>query len=803
MNLTPISTVMMPVLALRGLTVFPHMLLHFDVSRPRSVKALDHAMEQGGPICLVPQRDLSVEDPEGKDLYSLGAICSIRQVLRLPGGSVRALVEGTDRGRIVTLDRTEPFLEGEVERIPPLRVRSSARMEALIRQCYAIYQRYAELAPTSPETLLSILASSDPGEIADTIAQNCSLRLEDKQAILEELRPNRRLEKLCRLLQRETEILQLEQDVEGKVREGLDRTQREYYLRQQLKVIEEELGEGEDSELTEYRELIAKRKLPKDVEERLLKELDRLGKQPYASAEASVSRNYLDVCLELPWGKTTRERLDVAATRKALDRDHYGLEKVKERVLEYVAVRKLAPELKGQILCLVGAPGVGKTSIAQAVAKALNRKLARVSLGGVHDEAEIRGHRKTYVGAMPGRIITGIRQAGSCNPVMVLDEIDKLGNDGRSDPSSALLEVLDPEQNAAFRDNFLEIPFDLSQVLFITTANTLDTIPRPLLDRMEVLELPSYTDEEKLTIAKRHLLPKEMKNHGLKASQLKLTDDAIRAVICGYTREGGVRLLRRQLAKLCRQAAMEVVEKGAKSVSITEEALERYLGPRKYHPAAEALERRVGVVNGLAWTEMGGELLEVEVNAMPGSGKLELTGNLGDVMKESARAALSYLRAHGGELGLPPDFHQKTDIHVHFPEGAVPKDGPSAGIAVTTAMASALTGRAVRPGFAMTGEVTLRGRVLPIGGLREKTMAALRAGIRQVIIPAENEKDLAEIDQTVRVKLCFPTVTEVEQVLTLALEPAPMLTDAQRHTAAYSITPPLESAVSSQPGLRQ
>lgn len=803
MNLTPISTVMMPVLALRGLTVFPHMLLHFDVSRPRSVKALDHAMEQGGPICLVPQRDLSVEDPEGKDLYSLGAICSIRQVLRLPGGSVRALVEGTDRGRIVTLDRTEPFLEGEVERIPPLRVRSSARMEALIRQCYAIYQHYAELAPTSPETMLSILASNDPGEIADTIAQNCSLRLEDKQAILEELRPNRRLEKLCRLLQRETEILQLEQDVEGKVREGLDRTQREYYLRQQLKVIEEELGEGEDSELTEYRELIAKRKLPKDVEERLLKELDRLGKQPYASAEASVSRNYLDVCLELPWGKTTRERLDVAATRKALDRDHYGLEKVKERVLEYVAVRKLAPELKGQILCLVGAPGVGKTSIAQAVAKALNRKLARVSLGGVHDEAEIRGHRKTYVGAMPGRIITGIRQAGSCNPVMVLDEIDKLGNDGRSDPSSALLEVLDPEQNAAFRDNFLEIPFDLSQVLFITTANTLDTIPRPLLDRMEVLELPSYTDEEKLTIAKKHLLPKEMKNQGLKASQLRLTDDAIRAVICGYTREGGVRLLRRQLAKLCRQAAMEVVEKGAKSVSVTEEALERYLGPRKYHPAAEALERRVGVVNGLAWTEMGGELLEVEVNAMPGSGKLELTGNLGDVMKESARAALSYLRAHGGELGLPPDFHQKTDIHVHFPEGAVPKDGPSAGIAVTTAMASALTGRAVRPGFAMTGEVTLRGRVLPIGGLREKTMAALRAGIRQVIIPAENEKDLAEIDQTVRAKLCFPTVTEAEQVLTLALEPAPMLTDAQRHTAAYSITPPLESAVSSQPGLRQ
>ena len=773
MTFTPISAATMPILALRGLTVFPRMLLQFDVARPKSVQALDYAMEVGGPIFLIPQRDLAVEDPQGKDLYNIGVICTIRQLLRLPGGSVRALVEGMDRGHILRLTETEPYLRGEIECIPPIQMGNSPRVEALRRQSYAIYQRYAELAPTSPETLLSVLSSDDPGEIADAIAQNSSMRLEDKQAILEELRPRMRLERLCRLLRWETEILELENDVENKVRQGLDRTQREYYLRQQLKVIEEELGEGEDSELTEYRTLIQEAKLPKEVEERLFKELERLGKQPYASAEASVSRNYLDVCLELPWGKTTKERLDVSATRRALDKDHYGLEKVKERILEYVAVRRMAPEQKGQILCLVGAPGVGKTSIAQSVAKALNRKLARISLGGIHDEAEVRGHRKTYVGAMPGRIIAGLRQAGSCNPVMVLDEIDKLGHDGRSDPSSALLEVLDPEQNASFRDHFLELPFDLSDVLFITTANTLETIPRPLLDRMEVIELPSYTDEEKLRIAKGYLLPKELKRHGLKRAQLKLSDNALREIITGYTKEGGVRLLDRQLAKLCRRAAMKVLEGSVKRITIAEDDLEAYLGPRKYHRSTGVLECRVGVVNGLAWTEAGGELLEVEVSVMPGSGKLELTGNLGDVMKESARAALSYLRSHAEALDLPSDFYKKTDLHVHFPEGAVPKDGPSAGIAVTTAMASALTGRAVRPGLAMTGEVTLRGRVLAIGGLREKTMAALRAGIAQVILPRENERDLEEIDQSVREKLSFLPVSDMAQVLDRVLEAAP------------------------------
>lgn len=798
MTLTPIHATAMPVLALRGLTVFPHMLLHFDVARPSSVNALDRAMERGGPVFLVPQRDISVEEPRGKDLYSIGGICHIRQLLRLPEGSVRVLVEGIERGRILALTQSEPFLLGDVETIPPRRVRHSSRVEALIRQSYDIYQRYAELALTSPETLLSILASDDPGEIADAIAQNSSLRLEDKQTILEELRPVQRLEKLCRLLQRETEILNLERELSGRLREGLERTQREYYLRQQLKAIEEELGEGEDSELTEYRTQIEKAKLPKEVEERLFKELDRLGKQPYASAEASVSRNYLDVCLELPWGKRTKERLDVSVARKALDKDHYGMEKVKERILEYVAVRRMAPEQKGQILCLVGAPGVGKTSVARSVAAALNRKLARVSLGGVHDEAEIRGHRKTYVGAMPGRIITGIRQAGSCNPVMVLDEIDKLGNDGRSDPSSALLEVLDPEQNVSFRDNFLELPFDLSDVLFITTANTLETIPRPLLDRMEVIELPSYTDEEKLCIAKEHLLPKERKRHGLQRGQLKLSDQAIRGIVSGYTREGGVRLLDRQLAKLCRRVAMQVSESGVKSVAITEENLASYLGPRKYHRSGEALKRRVGVVNGLAWTETGGELLEVEVNAMPGSGKLELTGNLGDVMKESAKAAFSYLRSRAGALGLSDDFYKKTDVHVHFPEGAVPKDGPSAGIAVATAMASALTGRAVRPGIAMTGEVTLRGRVLPIGGLREKTMAALRSGITQVILPRENERDLEEIDQAVRAQLDFIPVSEMSQVLDRVLESAP-LSGAYRPEQTLDPTPQHPFSVAFEP----
>ncbi|MDD4716446.1 MAG: endopeptidase La, partial [Oscillospiraceae bacterium] len=603
-------------------------------------------------------------------------------------------------------------------------------------------------------------------------AQNVSMRGEDKQSILEELRPARRLEKINHILLREIEILQLEQDMQMKIRDQLGRNQRDYILREQMKVIRSELGEGEDpgTEQEEYASKIASAHLPKEVEEKLQKELSRLAKQPFGSAESAVLRNYLDTCLELPWNKRTKERVDVEAARKRLDKDHYGLEKVKERILEFLAVKQLAPDLKGQVICLVGPPGVGKTSIALSVAGAINRKLARLSLGGVRDEADIRGHRKTYVGAMPGRIISAILQSGSKNPLMVLDEIDKLGSDYRGDPSAALLEVLDAEQNYAFRDHYVELPFDLSDVLFITTANTTATIPRPLLDRMEVIELGSYTDEEKLQIAKNHLLPKQIKRHGMRRSTLRMTDDAIREVIVSYTRESGVRILERELAAICRKAAMKLVSGEAKQISITGDMLEEFLGTRKYYPERLPITEQVGVVNGLAWTSVGGEILEVEVNVVDGSGKVELTGNLGDVMKESAHAAHSYIRSRVKELGIDPDFYKNKDIHVHFPEGAVPKDGPSAGITIAVAMVSALTGAYVKRGLAMTGEITLRGRVLPIGGLKEKTMAALRHGIKTVILPADNTADLEEIDQTVRNALHFIAVEHMDTVLSEALD---------------------------------
>ena len=769
------TTRQMPALALRGLTIFPNMLLHFDVGREASIRALEEAMEQNTPLFLVAQRDIGVEHPKKRDLYDIGTVCSVRQLLRLPGDNVRVMVDGVGRGRLTELIQEKPCLMAEVEELTEAEPRKTARTEALVRQCYELFERYNELSgKLTPDVLITVLSSEEPGYLADYIAQNIILRGEDKQAILDELKPVRRLEKLNQMLRREIEVLTIDQDLQNKIRDSMNQSQRDYYLREQMKVIQNELGEGDggDSEIAEYREKIAAAKLPQEVEEKLTKELRRLEKQPFGSSEAAVQRNYLDVCLELPWTNRTKERLNVEKARKILDADHYGLEKVKERILEFLAVKQLAPQLKGQILCLVGPPGVGKTSIASSVARALNRKMARISLGGIHDEAEIRGHRKTYVGAMPGRIINGIRQAGSSNPLLLLDEIDKLGSDQRSDPSSALLEVLDGEQNATFRDHFLELPFDLSDVLFITTANSLDTIPRPLLDRMEIIELSSYTDEEKLQIAKRHLLPRELERHGLKKSQLKVTDDAIRETIVGYTRESGVRLLERQLASLCRKAAKEVVTEGVKSISITGDNLEHYLGVRRYHPERLSQTPLVGVVNGLAWTSVGGELLEVEVNVVPGSGKVELTGNLGDVMKESCHAAISYIRSRTQQLGIDSDFYKTRDIHVHFPEGAVPKDGPSAGIAITTAITSALTGTPVRRNLAMTGEVSLRGRVLPIGGLREKTMAAHRNGIQTVIIPLDNEKDLEEIDPTVRNALRFVTVEQVDQVLAEALDPA-------------------------------
>ena len=787
----------MPALALRGLTIFPNMMLHFDVGREASIKALDESMTSGQPIFLVAQRDMAVEEPEEADLYRVGTISTVRQILRLPGGNVRVMVEGVSRGRLQCLTQTTPYFTAQVEEIPEeTTFRRSARTEALIRQTYELFENYIDLAPKmTPDILLSVLSSEEPGYIADYIAQNLPMRTGDKQAILEELRPVRRLEKLCQNLRREVAILELEHQMQDKVRDQLTRSQRDYVLREQLKVIQQELGEdGQgDSELEEYRQRIAQAKLPQEVADKLTKELGRLEKQPFGSAEATVLRNYLDTVLELPWGKYTKERVNVEAARKVLDGDHYGLEKVKERILEFLAVKQLSPQMKGQIICLVGPPGVGKTSIATSVAHAIHRNMARISLGGVHDEAEIRGHRKTYVGAMPGRIIAAIKQADSCNPLLLLDEIDKLGNDQRGDPASALLEVLDAEQNATFRDHFLEVPFDLSDVLFITTANTLDTIPRPLLDRMEVIELTSYTDEEKVEIAKRHLIPKQIKRHGLTKAKFKLSDDALRTLIRGYTRESGVRILERQIGALCRKAAMRLVTGTVKSVSVTEKNLEELLGIPRYHPDHIPQTEQVGVVNGLAWTSVGGEILEVEVAVVPGTGKVELTGNLGDVMKESAHAALTYIRSRAAQLGIEADFHKTKDLHIHFPEGAVPKDGPSAGIAITTAMVSALTNMPVKTELAMTGEVTLRGRVLPIGGLKEKTMAAYRNGIRTVIVPADNVKDLEEIDPTVKAGLRFVPVEQVDQVLAEALdlkvcEPAQPL--AQPHTGTQTAERP-------------
>jgi ATP-dependent Lon protease len=769
-----VTTVTMPAMALRGITMFPDMTLHFEVEREVSLRALEQAMEKEKRIFLVTQRDISQLQVDQDDLYEIGCVSTVKQVLRLPGDNARVMAEGVYRGRLRRLSQRKPYLAAEVEIISEeeLPEKENVRAEVLLRTAYELFQEYAELSgKLTGDVVLSVLASRNPGHLADFITQSIPMRYEDKQTVLEQLDPCRRLSQVNQLLRRELQIMRLDQELHAEVRERVNESQKEYYLREQLKLIQEELGETDsgDDEIRAYTTRIEKAKLPEAVAEKLKKELGRMAKQPYGSAEAAVLRNYLDVCLELPWSTKTRERINLAQARKILDADHYGMEKVKTRILEFLAVKKMAPDLKGQIICLVGPPGVGKTSIAASVAKALNRKMARVSLGGVRDEAEIRGHRKTYIGAMPGRIINAINTAGSSNPLILLDEVDKLGSDYRGDPSSALLEVLDSEQNSTFRDHFIELPFDLSDVLFITTCNTLDTVPRPLLDRMEVIEVSSYTDEEKLQIARRHLLPREMKRHGLTGAQLRVTDGALRSLIVGYTKESGVRQLERELAALCRKAAMALTEGESKRVNVTEDNLERFLGVAKYRPERLDREPQVGLVNGLAWTSVGGELLEVEVSVMPGTGKLMPTGNLGDVMKESCQAAISFIRSNAKALGVDPDFYQNKDIHIHFPEGAVPKDGPSAGVAITTAIVSALTNTPVRRDVAMTGEVTIRGRVLPIGGLREKTMAAFRNGIRTVIIPEDNRKDLEEIDQTVRQGLHFVTATQAQEVLNVAL----------------------------------
>ena len=786
-----------PVLALRGLTVFPHMTLTFDVERRISIAALERAMEEDQEIFLVTQREIGVNLPEEKDLYAVGTVSHISQILRLSPTSVRCVVEGRRRARLKRLWQVEPYLQANVEALPEEEpseaFRKSPRTEALLRQTYHLFSEYAEMAGgIAEEVLTTVMDSRDPGFLADYIAQNVALRFTDKQEILEEISPFARLRKLNSFLARENNVLGFEHELEGKVRDQLVSSQREQILRTQIRVLQNELGEtDDDDEVETYRQKIVALELDEDTEKHLLKEVNKLAKQPFGSAEGAVIRNYLDVCLEMPWKETTKERVSVEAARKVLEKDHYGLEKVKERILETIAVRQMNPEGKGQILCLVGPPGVGKTSIAISVAKALNRKLARISLGGVRDEADIRGHRKTYIGAMPGRIIEAIIRSGSMNPLLLLDEIDKMGSDYRGDPAAALLEVLDSEQNHAFRDHFLEIPVDLTKVLFITTAKTTETIPRPLLDRMEVIQLSSYTDEEKVQIARRHLLSKQMEEHGLKKGSLRVGDDVLRAVIRDYTREAGVRQLERRLAALCRKADMRLLTGGVKRITVTENDLPKLLDCQPFPPALHTEKEEIGVVNGLAWTEAGGEILEVEVNVMEGSGKLELTGNLGDVMKESAQAAQSCLRSRAAVLGIEEDFYKTKDIHVHFPEGAVPKDGPSAGIAVTTAMLSALTGRKIRAGIAMTGEVTLRGRVLAIGGLKEKTMAALRNGIGTVLIPKDNVRDLEEIDQTVRAALQFVPVETVDQVFAAALtgmETVPVREETAEPVAAFAPT---------------
>mgnify|MGYP005776591497 FL=1 len=809
------TTLNIPVLALRGLTVFPHMNLTFDVERPISIAALERAMEADQEIFLVTQKEIGVNDPEEKDLYAMGTVSYITQILRLSNTTVRIMVEGRQRARLRRLWQVTPFLQANVELLEEEPVseafQKSPRTEALLRQTWNQFSEYVELVGSMPDEVISkVMDCRDVGYLADFIAQNIALRHTDKQEILEEMAPFVRLRKLNGFLARECNVLSFEHEMEGKVRDQLARSQRDQILRTQIRVLQNELGEGEDAddEIDSYREKIIALGLDEDTEKHLLKEVNKLSKQPFGSAEGAVIRNYLDVCLEMPWNTETKERVSVEAARKVLEKDHYGLEKVKERILETIAVRQMNPEGKGQILCLVGPPGVGKTSIAISVAKALNRKLSRLSLGGVRDEADIRGHRKTYIGSMPGRIIEAISRSGSMNPLLLLDEIDKLGSDYRGDPASALLEVLDSEQNHSFRDHFLEIPVDLSKVMFITTANTTETIPRPLLDRMEVIQLSSYTDEEKLQIARRHLLPKEMAEHGIRKGALRISDDVLRAVIRDYTRESGVRHLERRLAAICRKADMRLLKGDVRRITVTEADLPKFLDCQPYPPALHTDREEIGVVNGLAWTEAGGEILEVEVNVMEGSGKLELTGNLGDVMKESAQAALSCLRSRADALGIEADFYKTRDIHVHFPEGAVPKDGPSAGIAMATAMLSALTDRKIKAGYAMTGEITLRGRVLPIGGLKEKTMAALRNGLHTVLIPADNVRDLEEIDQTVRAALRFVPVSTVDQVFAEVLVPVmtkdePVRETAKEEPAMAAFAPVTREPASQDAGLRQ
>ena len=758
-------------LPLRGVLVFPNMVLHLDVGRERSVTALDKAMVSDNRILLVAQKDARVDEPAEEDLYTIGTIANIRQMIKLPGGTIRVLVEGLQRGRIVKYLASEPCFEVETIIVKEDESRTP-EVEALMRSLLYQFEQYIKISrKISPETLATVSGIEEPGRLADVIASHLNLKIQQKQEILEALTAKTRLEKVSDFLSREMEILEIERKINLRVRKQMEKTQKEYYLREQLKAIQKELGEKDErlAEVEEYREKISEAKLPPEVEEKALKELERLEKMPPAAAEATVVRTYLDWILELPWSVSTTDRLDLDRAEEILDEDHYGLQKVKERIIEYLAVRQLANTLKGPILCLIGPPGVGKTSLAKSVARALERKFVRISLGGVRDEAEIRGHRRTYVGALPGRIIQGMRQAKSNNPVFLMDEIDKMSTDFRGDPSSALLEVLDPEQNHAFSDHYLELPFDLSQVMFITTANNSFTIPQPLLDRMEIIHIPGYTEEEKVEIARRHLQPKQLKGHGLQPENLEITEGAVRRIIREYTREAGVRSLERSLAAICRKAARTVVKDRAAQLRISRQNLHQYLGVPRYRYGIAEKEDQVGLANGLAWTEAGGDLLTIEVTLMKGKGKMILTGKLGEVMQESAQAALSYIRSRADALGLPEDFYENYDIHIHVPEGAIPKDGPSAGITIATALASALTRTPVRSDVTLTGEITLRGRVLPVGGIKEKMLAAHRAGIKYMIMPLENRRDLSDIPENIKRKIEVKLVEHMDDVLAMAL----------------------------------
>ncbi|MCG1011098.1 endopeptidase La [Tepidanaerobacter sp. GT38] len=765
-----------PLVPLRGLLVFPNVVLHFDVGRDKSIGALEDAMAADQKILLVSQKDAKVDFPTESEIYTTGTVAKIKQLLKMPQDTIRVLIEGLNRAVIQNYVQTDPFFKVEIKEVIESDQKADNQEEALMRSILSLFENYINMTKNLPlDILVSLKNVTNPGRFADIVASHLSIKIEDKQKILETLNFKERLELLFQIISQEIEILEIERKINYRVKKQIEKNQKEYYLREQMKAIQMELGQQDErtAEADEYREKILALELKKSIQEKMLKEVDRMEKMPTASAELSVIRTYLDWLLSLPWNIYTQDSVDIQKAEKVLDEDHYGLKKVKERILEFLAVRKLSGKLKGPILCLVGPPGVGKTSLARSVARAMGRNFVRVSLGGVRDEAEIRGHRRTYVGSMPGRIIQGIRQAGSLNPVFLLDEVDKMNADFRGDPSSALLEVLDPEQNNSFSDHYLEIPFDLSKVMFIATANNLYNIPRPLLDRMEIVTIPGYTEDEKLEIAKRHLILKQLKEHGLDSSYVTFHDSALIKIIRNYTREAGVRNLERAIAQICRKIARVVVEGEKNTIDVDEDLVEKFLGVPRYHYGTMEKQDLIGVATGLAWTEVGGDILNIEVSVMKGEGKLILTGKLGDVMQESAHAGYSYVRSKAHLLNIDEDFHKKYDIHIHVPEGAIPKDGPSAGITITCALISALSMRPVDRTVAMTGEITLRGRVLPVGGIKEKVLAAHRAGIKTIILPEENTKDLEEVPQRVKDELCFIFVNTMDEVIEKTLKPFP------------------------------